>query len=123
MNNNQEWRGLEFELAELDRKIAECVEIPNEWLPKEYHNKKDGCQTVSRLHQICDKKDGITDHVKKKADKAKNIELYRNQLENNGEIEYNGIRDDAQLHRNQSAIVQAWIDTRVITSEDLENEI
>ena len=126
MNNKEqktEWRGLEIELQALENTVAECVEIPNEWLPKELHDNTRGGRTIARISRICDKQDGITAHKKKKAIKAKNIEIYREQLDNSGEIDYNGGQvDDFQLHRNQCAIVQAWIDTRFMTSEDLEDE-
>ena len=126
MNNTQqksEWLGLERELQLLEQAVADAVVIPNSWLPKELHDNTRGGRTIARLSRVYDKRDGITDHKKKKAIKAKNIEIYREQVDNAGEIDYNGGQvDDIQLHRNQCAIVQAWIDTRVMTSEDLEDE-
>ena len=126
MNNTQqksEWLGLERELQLLDQAVADAVTIPNDWLPKEFHDNTRGCRTIARLDAMLDKREGLTDHKKKKAIKAKNIEIYREQFDNSGEIDYNGGQvDDVQLHRNQCAIVQAWIDTRFITSEDLEDE-
>ena len=126
MNNKEqksEWLGLERELQLLDQAVADAVVIPNDWLPKDLHDNTRGGRTIARLSRICDEQDGITEHKKKKAIKAKNIEIYREQVDNAGEIDYNGGQvDDIQLHRNQCAIVQAWIDTRVMTSEDLEDE-
>jgi len=126
MNNKEqksEWLGLERELQLFDQAVADAVVIPNDWLPKDLHDNTRGGRTIARLSTICDKRDGITDHKKKKAIKAKNIEIYREQFDNSGEIDYNGGQvDDIQLHRNQCAIVQAWIDTRFMTSEDLEDE-
>ena len=126
MNNKQkntEWRGLEIELQALENAVAECVEIPNEWLPKELHDNTRGGRTINRLRILCDKQEGLTSHKKKKAAKAKNIEIYRKSMEENAEIDYSkGKKDKQQLYRNQCAIVQAWINTRLITSEDLENE-
>lgn len=126
MNNKEqksEWLGLERELQLLDQAVADAVVIPNDWLPKDLHDNTRGGRTIARLSRICDEQDGITEHKKKKAIKAKNIEIYREQFANTGEIDYNGGQvDDVQLHRNQCAIVQAWIDTRFITSEDLEDE-
>jgi len=126
MNNKEqksEWLGLERELQLLDQAVADAVVIPNDWLPKDLHDNTRGGRTIARLSTICDKRDGITDHKKKKAIKAKNIEIYREHFDNSGEIDYNGGQvDDIQLHRNQCAIVQAWIDTRFMTSEDLEDE-
>ena len=126
MNNKQqksEWLGLERELQLLEQAVADAVTIPNSWLPKELHDNTRGCRTIARLDAMLDKREGLTDHKKKKAIKAKNIEIYREQFANTGEIDYNGGQvDDIQLHRNQCAIVQAWIDTRVMTSEDLIDE-
>ena len=126
MNNKEqksEWLGLERELQLLDQAVADAVVIPNDWLPKDLHDNTRGGRTIARLSRICDEQDGITEHKKKKAIKAKNIEIYREQFANTGEIDYNGGQvDDVQLHRNQCAIVQAWIDTRFMTSEDLEDE-
>ena len=123
MNNKEqksEWLGLERELQLLDQAVADAVVIPNDWLPKELHDNIRGGRTIDRLGVLLDKRDGLTDHKKKKAIKAKNIEIYREQFDNSGEIDYNGGQvDEMQLHRNQCAIVQAWIDTRVMTSEDL----
>ncbi|MCP4776238.1 MAG: hypothetical protein GY880_18580 [Planctomycetaceae bacterium] len=123
MNNKQqktEWRGLEIELQALENAVAECVEIPNEWLPKEYQHGRAGCRTISNLDNLLDRKSGITEHTKKKATKAENVKHYAKQMEDCAEIDYNLHRDENQLFRNESALVQAWIDTRVIESEDLE---
>ena len=126
MNNKQqksEWLGLERELQLFDQIVADTVTIPNSWLTKDLHDLVRGHRTIARIRIICDKRDGLTEHKKKKAIKAKNIEIYREQVDNTGEIDYNGGQvDDIQLHRNQCAIVQAWIDTRVLTSEDLIDE-
>ena len=126
MNNKQqksEWLGLERELQLFDQIVADTVTIPNSWLTKDLHDLVRGHRTIARIRIICDKRDGLTEHKKKKAIKAKNIEIYREQFDNSGEIDYNGGQvDDIQLHRNQCAIVQAWIDTRVLTSEDLIDE-
>ena len=126
MNNKQqksEWLGLERELQLFDQIVADTVTIPNSWLTKDLHDLVRGHRTIARIRIIGDKRDGLTEHKKKKAIKAKNIEIYREQVDYAGEIDYNGGQvDDIQLHRNQCAIVQAWIDTRVMTSEDLEDE-
>ncbi|MCP4097800.1 MAG: hypothetical protein GY748_16320 [Planctomycetaceae bacterium] len=126
MNNKQqktEWRGLEIELAALEQLVQETVEIPNSWLPKEYQHGVDGGRTVSDLNSKLDRKFGVSKHKKNKAIKAENVERYAKQMEENAEIEYDLNRDENQLFKNESALVQAWIDTRVIDAEDLENEV
>ena len=124
MNNKQqktEWRGLEIELQSWADNIAECVEIPNEWLPKEYQHGVSGCRTISDLNKLCDAKSGITDHKKKKAVKAKNIEIYRKSMDDHAEIDYSlGKVDQEQLYRNQQSFVEAMIQSGNICLEDVE---
>ena len=124
MNNTQqktEWRGLEVELQALENAVADCVEIPNEWLPKEYQHGVSGYRTVSNLNRMLDKRDGITDHKKKKAIKAKNVEIYRKSMDNHAEIDYNlGTVDQQQLYRNEQAFVEAMVQSGQIYIDDFE---
>lgn len=121
MNNKQqktEWRGLEVELQALENAVAECIEIPNEWLPKEYQHGIDGCRTISNLNNILNNRTGISSHQQKKIDKAANIENYRQQLDNNESFEYNGLIDSQQLYSNQQAFIEAQIQAGNIIFED-----
>jgi len=124
MNNKQqktEWRGLEIELAAFEDAIAECVEIPNSWLPKEYQHGVDNCRTISNLNSILDKRDGITAHKRKKATKSENTKIYRKSMEDHAEIDYNiGKVDQQQLYRNQQAFVEAMVQAGQIYIDDLE---
>jgi len=124
MNNKQqktEWRGLEIELAAFKDVIAECVEIPNSWLPKEYQHGVDGCRTISNLNKLCDAKSGITPHKKKKAIKAENVKIYRKSMDDHAEIDYSiGKVDQQQLYRNQQAFVEAMVQSGQIYLEDIE---
>ena len=126
MNNKQqqtEWRGLEIELPALEQLVQETVEIPNRLLPKYLQHGVDGGRTISNLNSLLDRKFGVSKHKKNKAIKAENVERYAKQMEEHAEIEYDLNRDENQLFKNESALVQAWIDTRVIDAEDLENEV
>ena len=121
MNNKQqktEWRGLEVELQALENAVAECIEIPNEWLPKEYQHGIDGCRTISNLNNILNNRTGISSHQQNKADKAINIENYRKQIDENQSFEYNGLVDLQQLYRNQQAFIEAQIQAGNIIFED-----
>lgn len=123
MNNKQqktEWRGLEIELAAFEDAIAECVEIPNSWLPKEYQHGVAGGRTVSNLNGILDKKTGVSGHQQKKAVKAENVKIYRQSMEDHAEIDYNlGQVDCDQLYKNQQAFVEAQIQIgNIVIDED-----
>ncbi len=122
MNNKQqtEWRGLEIELAALEKDVAENVMLPNSWLPKEYQNGVTGFRSIADIHRLCDAKSGITDHVKKKATKAENVKIYRQSMEDHAEIDYKlGQVNAEQLYRNQQAFVEAQIQIgNIVMDED-----
>jgi len=109
-------------LKQLEKAIKECIVVPNEWLPEEHHDKVRGGRTLARLEKVCDKREGLTEHRKLKALKAENIENYRQQFEENGSFEYDGHRDELQLHRNQMAMVSGMVNSGMIDAEDLEEE-
>jgi len=122
MNNKQqktEWRGLEIELQAFEDAIANCVEIPNEWLPKEYQHGIDGCRTIANLNSMLDTRSGITEHKKKKAIKAENVKIYRKSLEDIAELDYTVAKvDQQQLYRNQQSFIEAMIQSGQVVLED-----
>ena len=101
-------------LAEFRTAILECITVPNHLLPEEFHDHKSGERTLARLEELCDERDGITEHVKLKALKARNIEKLAAQVEaktiRNGhgdfvdldsELDYSDNEcDEIQLHKN-----------------------
>ena len=89
-------------MKELYYAIEEAFEVPNSLVPEEYHNNKTGYVSLSKLNKQCDKKEGISDHDKLKEERARRIEIYRKQQEENGEIEYVDIDED-KLYKNQIA--------------------
>jgi hypothetical protein len=100
--------------AEFDEAIMQAFTVPNDWLPEKYHNHKTGCVSLARLNKKCDKREGITDHKKLKAEKARRIEDYRQQVEATtsrkrvidvGTFEYINI-DEHKLYNNQMAFAK-----------------
>jgi hypothetical protein len=126
------------ELAKLEKAIMETIVVPNEWLPEELHDDVRGGRTLERLEQLCDKRDGVTEHTKKQAAKARNIEKLRKQVEAksifhthkggtdfvdlDGELDYSGNEcDELQLHKNQMALVGGMINGGIIDADELED--
>lgn len=121
-------------LAEFRTAILECITVPNHLLPEEFHDHKSGERTLARLDELCDERDGITEHVKLKALKARNIEKLAAQVEaktiRNGhgdfvdldsELDYSDNEcDEIQLHKNQMALVGGMFNSGMIDAEDLE---
>jgi len=120
-------------LAEFRTAILECITVPNHLLPEEFHDHKSGERTLARLEELCDERDGITEHVKLKALKARNIEKLAAQVEaktiRNGhgdfvdldsELDYsNNEVDEPALQRNMMALVGGMVNGGIIDADDL----
>lgn len=117
MNTQQAIR--EFQAA-----IEAAIVIPNSWLPADFQDRKRGGRTVTKLNKLLDKRDGITEHRKLKAVKARNIARLAAQFEAGSEsFDYSGNeRNELQLYRNECAMVEGMISSGLIDRDDLENE-
>jgi hypothetical protein len=127
-------------LAELEVAVEECIIIPNEWLPTEYHDQIRGGRTIARLNEMCEEVTEVdSEHVKLKALKARNIEKMRKQVEEksrftthaggtdfvdlDGELDYSDNEtNEIQLHKNMMALVGGMVSGGMIDAEDLEEE-
>ena len=111
-------------LEQLRIATQEMIVVPNEWLPESFHDNVRGGRTLARLNEMCENmEDDDTKHQKLKALKAENCENYRKQYEANESFEYNGRRDEMQLHRNQMSFVSGMVNSGMIDVEDLEGEV
>lgn len=112
-----------YKLLEAFRvELEQCLMVSNELLPKEFQNATRGGRTIAQLNQLCDKRDGITDHKRLKAIKAANIELYAKQAADGGQIEFNGQCDENQQYKNEMTLVSAMINGGIIEADELEEE-
>ena len=80
-------------LADLDVAISECLVIPNEWLPEEYHDDVRGGRKQVTGHDI-------------------DCELDYSENET----------DELQQHKNEMAFVGGMISSGMIDASDLEEE-
>ena len=120
-------------LAEFRTAIMESITVPNHLLPAELHDDVRGCRTLARLEELCDKRDGVTEHTKKKAIKARNIERLRKQVEATsrfnergdfidleGEVDWSDNDcDDLQLTKNMQVLVGGMVNGGLIDADDL----
>ena len=101
-------------LAQLRQDFMEVIEVPNSMLPEKYHNNRDGIRTLAELDVMSTPKSEIlSEHQIEKSEKAKRVEKYRQQWEENETIEYDV--DEYKLHRHQLAFVKSaenagWIE-------------
>ena len=88
------------------------------------------------MEELCDKRDGITEHTKKQAIKARNIEKLRKQFEAkaqyhthkggtdfvdlDSEFDYSDNEcDELQLHKNMQALVGGMVNGGLLDADDL----
>ena len=92
----------------------------------EYHDDVRGGRTIARLEQECDVREGLSEHVKLKALKARNIERLRKQVTGHDidcELDYSeNETDELQQHKNEMAFVGGMISSGMIDASDLEEE-
>jgi hypothetical protein len=108
--------------------FAECVVVPNSWLPTEFHDDVRGGRTLARLNELRVEKEGVkTEHQKLKAAKARNIERLAAQvahLELTGEMDFDldyseNECDEIAQHRAECALIGGMINGGLIDADDL----
>jgi hypothetical protein len=111
-------------IREFQAAIESVIEIPNSWLPAELQDNVRGGRTIERLNELLDERDGITEHRKAKAAKARNIARLAAQFAaGREEFDYSqNERDELQLYRNECAMVDAMIASGQIDRDDLNDE-
>ena len=85
---NQGRRIDKFDMNTLEECVREAFEVPNSCLPEEFHDHRSGSRSLAKLHKLCKKRDGETQHKKQKDEKARRVEIYRKQFEETGEINF-----------------------------------
>ena len=106
----------------LARNTREMIEVPNECLPLEFHNLRDGGRSLQELEDMMVAKEETESEFQKvKAEKARRIEILRQQWEENPDspLDYN--EDDAKLYENQLAFAGAMIKAGVMEEFDEED--
>ena len=103
-------------LAELRDAIMECVEVPNDLLPEEYRNNRDGVRTLAELEAMHSEATQPSQHQLDKAAKAERCEKYRKQWEANESIEYDV--DEDRLYKNELTFCKLASDAGWIEIDD-----
>jgi len=113
--------------------VRESITIPNHLLPAAMQDHTRGGRTLERLEQLCDERDGNTEHRKLKELKARNIEKLAAQVEAktirnghgdfvdlDGELDYsNNETDEPAQQRAMLALVGGMVNGGLIDAEDL----
>jgi hypothetical protein len=86
----------------IDNIIQDHIVVPNSWLPESFRNYRDGGRTLAELEKMCDKRDGITEHTKKKDERTRRVELYAKQFEQEGRFDYVDIDGHSQYNHEMA---------------------
>ncbi len=80
-------------LAQFEKQIKECFTVPNHWLPLEFQDQRTDCVSLADVERKCDERDRCTmsSFEEENIERAKRVQIYREQLEHTGEIEYHPI--------------------------------
>ena len=120
-------KSVEEMLKELEVATKEMILVPNDVLPKAFHNDRDGGRSLAELDAMAEKAmDTQSAHQKLKALKARNIERLRKQVSGRDidcELDYSeNEKDEIQLHKNMMAFVGGMVNSGMIDADDLEEE-
>ena len=77
-------------LAQFEKEIKECFTVPNHWLPEEFQDQRTDSVSLADVERKCDARDKCTlsNFEEESIERAKRVQIYREQLEYTGEIEY-----------------------------------
>jgi len=81
-------------LAEYKKQIKECFTVPNEWLPEDFRDNRTDCVSLADVERKCDERDRCTlsNFEEEAIERAKRVQIYRDQIQRGKEIEYLPIR-------------------------------
>ena len=79
-------------LAQYKKQIKECLTVPNEWLPEEFQDNRTDCVSLADIEKKCDAREKticVSAEHEDSIERAKRVQIYRDQLERGEEIQYN----------------------------------
>ena len=136
-NNNEQGNDMTYNFAntiggklcaELRTEVMEAIVVPNSMLPAKFHDNVRGGRTLARLEQLTEKRDGITDHVKLKALRERNVARLSAQVDEGSHditkpFDYSANEcDELQLHRNKSILIDGMISGGLLSDDDLTED-
>ena len=77
-------------LAQLKKDVKECFTVPNEWLPEEFRDHRSDSVSLADVERKCDERDRciMSSFEEEAIERAKRVQIYRNQIERGEEIVY-----------------------------------
>lgn len=107
--------------AALDAELNEVLDVDNSTIPVEVADLRGDSTKLAKLVSEVEALSGETEHKKLKAEKARRIELYRQQMESGDTFEYVEIDENAQ-YGNMGTFAGAMILAGVLDADDFIEE-
>ena len=81
-------------LAQLKKDVKECFTDPNHWLPLDFQDQRTDSVSLADVERKCDERDRSTlsSFEEEAIERAKRVQIYRDQIQRGREIEYLPIR-------------------------------
>ena len=81
-------------LAQLKKDVKECFTVPNHWLPLDFQDQRTDSVSLADVERKCDERDRSTlsSFEEEAIERAKRVQIYRDQIQRGREIEYLPIR-------------------------------
>ena len=81
-------------LEQLKKDVKECFTVPNHWLPLDFQDQRTDAVSLADVERKCDERDRCTlsNFEEESIERAKRVQIYRDQIQRGGEIEYLPIR-------------------------------
>jgi len=75
-------------LEQFREQLKECIYVSNECLPDDFQDHRTDGVTLATLEKKCDERDRLSDFERDRAERARRVDIYREQLSTTGEISY-----------------------------------
>ena len=81
-------------LAQLKKDVKECFTVPIHWLPLDFQDQRTDSVSLADVERKCDERDRSTlsSFEEEAIERAKRVQIYRDQIQRGREIEYLPIR-------------------------------
>ena len=81
-------------LAQLKKDVKECFTVPTHWLPLDFQDQRTDSVSLADVERTCDERDRSTlsSFEEEAIERAKRVQIYRDQIQRGREIEYLPIR-------------------------------
>ena len=103
--------------AELDAAIMECIWVPNDLLPEDYQDNREGGRTLDRIQEVYENEvEPSLEYQRVKAAKAKRLAKYAAEYAETGKFTYDV--DEGRQYNNEQSFCNGLIGGGILDADD-----